>query len=89
MNSLPSTIAALTRDNLARFHSSYWKPASSALVFAGDITFTEAKELAESQFGSWQGGAAPDLVIPARLRSVPVRPSFSNARMPHRRMWFR
>ena len=34
----PSTVEKLGAEDLSRFHAAYWKPASSALIFAGDIT---------------------------------------------------
>ena len=61
---LPSTIQAITREDLAQFHQTYWKPASSALVFVGDISLQEATNLARQSFGSWSGGAAPAVNIP-------------------------
>jgi len=62
---LPSTVMAMNRDDFVQFHSMYWKPASSALIFVGDITLAEATELARQNFGSWTGGAAPAISIPA------------------------
>jgi zinc protease len=62
---LPSTIQGITREDLARFHEANWKPGSSALVFAGDVTLAEATELARAAFGSWTGGAAPVVNVPA------------------------
>lgn len=62
---LPSTVKAMTRNDFIQFHSTYWKPGSSALVFVGDITLSEATELARGSFGSWTGGAAPASSIPA------------------------
>ncbi len=62
---LPGTVQAITRDDLVNFHKTYWKPGSSALVFVGDITLAEATNLARQQFGSWTGGAAPAVNIPA------------------------
>jgi zinc protease len=61
---LPSTVDKITREDLAAFHASRWKPGSSALVFAGDITLDEAVALARKEFGSWSGGAAPAVTIP-------------------------
>jgi zinc protease len=60
----PSTVAAIAPEDLARFHSAYWKPGSSALIFAGDITLADATGLARQSFGSWSGGAAPTLAVP-------------------------
>ncbi len=61
---LPSTVETISREDLAKFHASSWKPASSALVFAGDITLDEAVALARRDFGSWSGGAATVVAIP-------------------------
>jgi zinc protease len=61
---LPSTVQKLAREDFARFHETYWKPGSSALIFVGDITLDEAKSLAQENFGSWSGGAAPVVSIP-------------------------
>ncbi len=62
---LPKSVEAITRDDLQQFYNTYWKPASSALVFVGDITLTEATNLARQNFGSWSGGSAPAVAIPA------------------------
>ncbi len=61
---LPSTIAAIAREELAGFHANYWKPGSSALVVSGDVTLAEATALATKHFGSWAGGTAPAVTIP-------------------------
>ena len=62
---LPSTVQGITREDLARFHENNWKPGSSAVVFVGDITLAEATELSRQNFGSWTGGAAKTVNIPA------------------------
>ncbi|MGI9055708.1 MAG: M16 family metallopeptidase [Pyrinomonadaceae bacterium] len=62
---LPKTVEAITREDLQQFYQTYWKPASSALVFVGDITLAEATNLARKNFGSWSGGSAPAVNIPA------------------------
>jgi zinc protease len=64
-NGLPGTVQAITRDDVVQFHQTYWKPASSALVFVGDITLAEATDLARKNFGLWSGGGAPAVNIPA------------------------
>ena len=68
---LPGTIQPILREDLIAFHRAYWKPGSSALVFVGDITLTEATNLARQQFGGWTGGAAPALSIPAATPMPP------------------
>ncbi|HET6648269.1 MAG TPA: pitrilysin family protein [Pyrinomonadaceae bacterium] len=65
VSGLSSTVQGITREDLARFHESNWKPGSSAIVFAGDITLAEAMELAKQTFGSWAVGAATVVSIPA------------------------
>ena len=62
---LPGTVSAIARDDLVRFHQANWKPASTAIVFAGDLTLAEATAAARTHFGSWTGGAAPAVQIPA------------------------
>jgi zinc protease len=60
----PSSVASITRDDLAEFHRTWWKPSGSALVFAGDITLDDAVAEARKHFGAW-AGAAPHLTISA------------------------
>lgn len=62
---LPKTIEAITREDLQQFYQANWKPASSALVFVGDISLAEATDLAKKNFGSWSGGAAQAVTVPA------------------------
>lgn len=61
---LPATVQALTREDFATFHATYWKPGSSVLIFAGDITLDGALALAKANFGDWSGGPRPSLSIP-------------------------
>ncbi len=63
-NGLPETIEKLTREDFVRFHAAYWKPGSSALIFAGDISLAEALALAKEAFGTWPAGARPPASIP-------------------------
>ena len=66
---LKSTVEALTRADLVAFHEARWKPGSSALVFAGDISIAQATELAGKHFGGWSGGAAPAVGVAAAAPS--------------------
>ena len=65
VSGLPSTVNSITRDDLVKAHAASWKPGSSAVVFAGDISLDGAKQLAQKSFGTWAGGAAPAVDIPA------------------------
>jgi zinc protease len=58
-------VQQLTREDFVRFHETTWKPGSSALIFAGDITLDEATQLARQSFGNWPSGVAPTVSIPA------------------------
>lgn len=60
---LPKTVEKLTRADLAGFYERYWKPGSSALIFAGDLSMNEAVSMAKEAFGSWPGGSRPALTI--------------------------
>jgi zinc protease len=62
---LPSTVQQIARADVAKFHETYWKPGSSALIFVGDVTLAEATDLAKRALGNWSGGAAPQISIPA------------------------
>lgn len=68
---LPETVGKITREDVAKFHDMYWKPGSTAIVFAGDVTMTEAEALAKKAFGGWTGGAVPSVTIP------PASPAFT------------
>jgi zinc protease len=61
---LPSSVEKISREDIVKFYKTYWKPGGSVLIFVGDITLSEAKKLAEKNFGSWSGGKPPDVKIP-------------------------
>ncbi|HWR36821.1 MAG TPA: pitrilysin family protein [Clostridia bacterium] len=46
---------SITRDELIGFWKTGYVPSNSALVVAGDMTFSEVKSLAEKYLGQWQG----------------------------------
>jgi zinc protease len=62
---LPASVSAIAREDLVQFQMANWKPGSSAMVFAGDVTLAEATELARKHFGGWSGGAASAASVPA------------------------
>ena len=59
------SIEALTRADLAAFHAARFRPGSSALIFIGQITMKDATALARQHFGTWTGGAAAAVSMPA------------------------
>jgi zinc protease len=61
----PRTVQGITREDVVAFHRDRWKPGSSALVFVGDVTLADATALARQHLGSWSGGVASPVTIPA------------------------
>jgi zinc protease len=55
----PSSVGALGRDDLVRFHRAHVGPASLRVIVAGDVDPSRAIGLAERAFGDWEsaGGA--------------------------------
>ena len=62
---LPASVSTISTADLQKYHATWWKPGSSALVFAGDIKLDEAVAMAKAEFGSWSGGSAPTVNVPA------------------------
>jgi zinc protease len=60
---VPSTVNAITRDDIVAYHRAFWKPATSALFFAGDVTLKQAVELANRFFGLWKSDVPPETKI--------------------------
>ena len=57
-------LAAITRDDLVSFHNSYYRPDTTVMVIAGDVTAKEAVELVSNYFGDWKAaGPAPRMEI--------------------------
>lgn len=61
---LAETVARITAEDLVKFHGTMLKPANSALVFSGDITLKEARDLAAKWFGGWSGQSAALTSVP-------------------------
>lgn len=57
---------AITLQDVKSAYSKYLSPASSILIFVGDITAAKAKALATKAFGTWKGSKlaiAPDVPV--------------------------
>jgi len=59
-----AAVEKLTRDDVAAFHKTWFRPGSATLVVAGDVTVEELLPLATSAFGGWEAGAAPAKTLP-------------------------
>ena len=62
---LSASVEVITREDLAAFHTSRFRPAGSALIFVGAVSLDEAAGLARQHFGSWSGGAPDAIPVPA------------------------
>lgn len=51
-----TTLAAVTREELQRYHSKCFVASNALLVVSGDVTLAGARELARRHFGSWRRG---------------------------------
>jgi zinc protease len=51
----PASVRGLTRDDVVAFYHERFQPGGTTLVFAGDVTMTQARGLADSLFGDWSG----------------------------------
>lgn len=54
------TLSALTRDDIVRFHSTWFKPNNSTLIVVGDTTVAEINPKLQKLFGQWQAAPMPE-----------------------------
>jgi zinc protease len=59
------SIKAVTSADLARFHSTYYRPNNAMLAIVGDVTMKEIMPKLERVFGDWQKADVPQTKIPA------------------------
>ena len=68
----PTSVRALTMENLRDFQRTRLVPRGALLVVAGDIGLPRARQLAEQYFGGWTGRPGADITRPqppARART--------------------
>lgn len=67
------TVQKITREDLKKFHQTWFKPNHSTLVITGDITLAEIKPRLEKIFQNWRPGDIPRKNLAAvRPRSKPA-----------------
>jgi zinc protease len=54
-----AAVKRMTRDDLVRYHRTWFKPNNATLLVVGDTTLAEMKPLLEKAFGGWKAGAVP------------------------------
>ena len=53
------SVSKLTRDDLLKFHATWFKPNHATVVVVGDTTLAEMRPKLEKVFGAWKGGDIP------------------------------
>ena len=54
-----ASLAKITRDSVANFYSTWYKPNNATLLIVGDTTLAEIKPKLEKLFGDWKTGEVP------------------------------
>ncbi len=55
----PATLRAITREDLQKFHDTYFAPNAATLFLVGDITPEQAEQKAQAAFGVWERKEVP------------------------------
>ena len=66
------SVAAMTRDDLVKFHSTWFKPNNATLIVVGDTTLAEIRPKLDKLFTRWLPGEVPKKTLSAVAR--PVKP---------------
>ena len=53
------SVAAIKRDDLVKYHDTWFKPNNATLIVVGDTTLAEIRPKLESLFARWQRGDVP------------------------------
>jgi zinc protease len=59
-----SSVGKMTREDLAKFHETWFKPNNATLLMVGDTTLAEIKPQLEKRLASWKPGAVPQRSVP-------------------------
>ncbi|WP_224997171.1 pitrilysin family protein [Cesiribacter sp. SM1] len=63
-----TTVAALRKEDLSKFYSTWFKPNNATLIVTGDISKAELQKELEKRFAKWKNGEVPK----KNLATVPV-----------------
>jgi zinc protease len=64
----PASIDKMTREDLVKFHETWFKPNHATLVITGDITLSEVTPKLEKLFANWKPGQTPE----KNVKNVPM-----------------
>jgi zinc protease len=56
-------VKRMRREDLVKYHDTWFKPNNATLLVVGDTTMAEVKPLLEKAFGSWRAGEVPKKVL--------------------------
>jgi len=59
-----ASVEKMTREDMVKFHETWFKPNHAALVIAGDTTLGEVTPKLEKLFAGWKPGQTPQKTIP-------------------------
>jgi len=59
-----ASVSKMTREDLAKFHDTWFKPNNATLLVVGDTTLAEIKPKLEKLLASWQAGSVPKRTVP-------------------------
>lgn len=79
-----TSLEALSREDVAAFHTQNYGPTGATLVFSGDIDEATARTLATQMFGDWQDDAASQAGLAARDAAIAAYGGPAGAIMPPR-----
>ena len=65
-----STVDSITRDDLLRWHRTWFTPNGSTLIVTGDVTMAQLEPALGRAFGGWARAEAPKKAIGAVARSA-------------------
>ncbi|MGH7550392.1 MAG: M16 family metallopeptidase [Gemmatimonadota bacterium] len=68
-----ASVEAMTRENLARWHETWFRPGNATLIVVGDVTLDELRPRLESSLGGWPQAEVPTKEIgPVELDADPA-----------------
>jgi len=59
-----ASVSKMTRENLARFHDTWFRPNNATLLVVGDTSLEEIKPKLEKLLASWKPGDVPRITVP-------------------------
>lgn len=78
----PASLAALTRDDLVRYHGNWWRPDNATMIIIGSMNADEGFALAQRLFADWAAPARPLPQSPASRAGDPLAPRVIVVDMP-------